>query len=93
MWQEQQEKDEYRLPPIGLTADAVYNAKLCFDRRAYTMLRATVAYTRALQPDEVVEGEEQEQSWRYLCYSDEANNEYVLYRGILTIITPEGKII
>jgi hypothetical protein len=37
--------------------------------------------------------EEQEQSWRYLCYSDEANNEYVLYRGILTIITPEGKII
>ena len=33
-----------------------------------------------------------EQSKRYLCFVDDANNEYVLYRGVLTIIAADGKI-
>ncbi len=36
---------------------------------------------------------EWEQNKRERCYIDEANNEYCLVRGILTIITAEGAVI
>ena len=31
-------------------------------------------------------------SKRFVCYLDEAGNEYILYRGVLTIIATNGKI-
>ena len=33
-----------------------------------------------------------EPSHLYRCYFDEASNKYVLYRGILTIIAPDGSV-
>ena len=36
--------------------------------------------------------DELEQSKRYMCFCDEANNEYILYRGVLTIVAADGKI-
>ena len=35
---------------------------------------------------------ELERSKRYLCFCDEADNKYLLYRGVLTIIASNGKI-
>lgn len=32
------------------------------------------------------------QSKRFLCYLDEAGNEYVMYRGVLTIIAANGDV-
>lgn len=31
-------------------------------------------------------------SKRFICYLDEAGNEYVLYRGVLTIIATNGEV-
>ena len=33
-----------------------------------------------------------EPSHLYQCYFDEAENRYILYRGILTIIAADGKV-
>ena len=33
-----------------------------------------------------------ERSHLYQCYMDEASNEYILRRGILTIISADGKV-
>ena len=33
-----------------------------------------------------------EPSHLYQCYFDEAENKYILYRGILTIIAADGKV-
>ncbi len=34
-----------------------------------------------------------EPSHLYQCYFDDAENEYILYRGILTIVTADGKVL
>ena len=41
----------------------------------------------------LVRHSEYEYSWRERFYLDEAGNEYILRRGILTIITAEGGVI
>ncbi len=32
------------------------------------------------------------QSKRFICYMDEAGNEYIMYRGVLTIISVNGEV-
>ena len=32
------------------------------------------------------------QSKRFICYMDEAGNEYIMYRGVLTIISANGEV-
>ena len=32
------------------------------------------------------------QSKRFICYMDEAGNEYIMYRGVLTIISADGEV-
>ena len=32
------------------------------------------------------------QSKRIICYMDEAGNEYIMYRGVLTIISANGEV-
>ena len=41
----------------------------------------------------LVRRSEYEYTWRERFYVDEAGNEYILRRGILTIITAEGGVI
>ena len=67
LWQKQQEEDEHGLPPFLLMADAIDDSQLCLHRCSHAMLRATIAYSRASQPDEMMEDEDQEESCCYIA--------------------------